>query len=162
MEVRRATASDAGIVARLNREVQQLHADTMPRRFKTPSGAIFAPAAFAELVADPDTAIFIGEVGGEPVGYLYAQVARRPDTSFTHASDVVFVHHLAVGREHRKRGYGERLIREALALAEAEGIRRIELSVYSFNENARRFFAGQGFAVFSERMCRERGEGESW
>jgi hypothetical protein len=80
MEIRRATARDAGIVARLNREVQQLHADALPRLFKPPSEGIFAPVAFAELVADPDTVVFIGEAGGEPVGYLYAQVARRPAT----------------------------------------------------------------------------------
>ena len=162
MEIRRATARDAGIVARLNREVQQLHADALPRLFKPPSGEIFAPAAFADLVADPETVVFIGEAGGEPVGYLYAQVARRPDTPFTHASDVVVVHHLAVRREHRGRGYGERLIREAVALAESEGIRRLELSVWAFNTDARGFFARQGFTVFNERMCLEQGEGQSW
>lgn len=63
MEIRRATARDAGIVARLNREVQQLHAAALPRLFKPPSEEIFAPAAFAELVADPDTVVFIGEAG---------------------------------------------------------------------------------------------------
>ncbi len=162
MEIRRATARDAGIVARLNREVQQLHADALPRLFKPPSEEIFAPAAFAELVADLDTVVFIGEAGGEPVGYLYAQVARRPDTPFTYAADVVFVHHLAVRREHRGRGYGERLIREAVALAESEGIRRIELSVWAFNTDTRGFFARQGFTVFNERVCLERGEGQSW
>jgi ribosomal protein S18 acetylase RimI-like enzyme len=72
------------------------------------------------------------------------------------------VHHLAVRREHRERGYGERLIREAVALAEAEGIRRLELSVWAFNTAARGFFARQGFAIFNERMCLEWEEGQSW
>lgn len=72
------------------------------------------------------------------------------------------MHHLAVAREHRGRGYGEQLIREARALAESEGIRRLELSVWAFNTAALGFFARQGFTVFSERMCLEREEDQSW
>ena len=154
MEVRRATASDAESVSRLNRHVQQLHADALPQFFKPPGDGVGAQV-FAEIIARPDTYVFVGYADGEPVGYVAAQVIHRPEHPFCYAVDLVLVDQLAVAPGHRGKGYGARLLREVVALAEVEGIRRIELSVYAFNADARRFFAGQGFTVFTERMCLE-------
>jgi ribosomal protein S18 acetylase RimI-like enzyme len=159
MEIRRATASDAGIVSQLNREVQQLHADALPHLFKPPAGEAFSPAAFAELVADEEARVLIGCVEGVPVGYIYAQFVRRPENAFRHALDICYVQHLSVDRAYHKRGYGEQLLGAVIALARARGIMRIELDVWAFNTNARGFFASQGFAVFNERMSLEMGVG---
>ena len=46
------------------------------------------------------------------------------------------------------------------ALGNTKGIRRVELDVWAFNAGARRFFAGQGFGVFNERMALETGSDE--
>lgn len=160
MEIRRATAGDAALVTRLNREVQQLHAGALPHLFKPPSDEAFPPGAFAELIADDDAFVLIGEVGGEAVGYLYGQVAHRPANAMRHTLDVGYVHHLSVDRAHQGHGYGERLLGEAVALFRAKGIPRVELDVWAFNTNAQRFFTRQGFAVFNQRMCLEfAGEG---
>jgi ribosomal protein S18 acetylase RimI-like enzyme len=159
MEIRRATAGDAGIVSRLNREVQQLHADALPHLFKPPSDAAFPPDAFAALVADEDTRILIGWADDTPVGYVYAQFMRRPENAMRHALDLCYVHHLSVDRAYQKRGYGEQLLGAVIALARARGIARIELDVWAFNDNARGFFASQGFAVYNERMYLESGVG---
>ena len=86
-----------------------------------------------------------------------AQVVHRPEHPFRHALDLVYVDQIAVDPAHRRRGYGARLLREAVALAQAAGIRRVELDVWAFNAGARRFFAGQGFGVFNERMELETG-----
>ena len=156
MDVRRATASEAATVAWLNRHVQQLHADAAPRLFKQPGEGIDAEV-FAEIIARPDTHVLIGYADGEPVGYVVAQVVHRPEHPFRHALDLVYVDQIAVAPAHRRRGYGARLLREAVALAEAAGISRVELDVWAFNAGARRFFVGQGFGVFNERMALETG-----
>lgn len=157
MEIRRATASDAGIVSQLNREVQQLHANALPHLFKPPVGEAFSPAAFAELVADEETRVLIGCVEGVPVGYIYAQFVRRPENAFRYALELCYVHHLSVDRAYHKQGYGEQLLGAVVALARARGIGRVELDVWAFNNNARGFFASQGFAVFNERMSLDLG-----
>jgi ribosomal protein S18 acetylase RimI-like enzyme len=155
IEIRRATADDAAVVARLNRHVQGLHAAAWPAIFKPPADDDGRAAAFAALLADPDTAIFIAEVGGEPAGYVYARVERRPDNPFGYAGEALFVEHLSVEPAHQRRGIGERLLGEVVALARAASIPRVALAVWSFNDRARRFFAAQGFAAWQERLYLE-------
>jgi GNAT superfamily N-acetyltransferase len=152
MEIRRATASEAGIVAQLNREVQQLHAEALPHLFKPPSGDVFPPDAFARLVANEDSQILIGWLGDTPVGYAYAEFVRRSENAFRYALDLYYIQQIAVDRAYHKRGYGEQLIGAVVELARARGVGRIELDVWAFNHHARGFFARQGFAVFNERM----------
>jgi ribosomal protein S18 acetylase RimI-like enzyme len=44
------------------------------------------------------------------------------------------------------------LLEALLARFRAEGVSRVELSVWAFNAGARRFYERQGFATFNERM----------
>ena len=155
LDVRRATAGDAEVVSRLNRHVQQLHAESLPWLFKPPGDGI-DPRVFAEQIARTDTHVFIGYAAGEPAGYVAAQMVHRPEHPFCHAVDFVLVDQLAVAPERRRMGLGARLLREVVALAEEQGIRRVELSVYAFNREARSFFASQGFRPFGERMTLEK------
>lgn len=159
MEIRRATAGEAGIVSRLNREVQQLHADALPHLFKPPSEDAFSREMFAALVADGQTHTLIGWLGGTPVGYVYAEFVRQPESPFRYALDCCYVQQLSVDRAYHKRGYGAQLLGAVVELARARGVARIELDVWAFNHNARGFFAGQGFAVFNERMSLDTGAG---
>ncbi|HEX5502366.1 MAG TPA: GNAT family N-acetyltransferase [Thermomicrobiales bacterium] len=152
IEVRRATAGDAAVVARLNRPVQALHAAAWPTIFKPPADDDGRAAAFAALLADPDTTILIAAVGGAPAGYVYARVERRPDNPFSYAGETLFVEHLSVEPAYRRRGVGARLLGEAVALARGAGIARVALAVWHFNDRARCFFAAQGFAIWQERM----------
>jgi ribosomal protein S18 acetylase RimI-like enzyme len=161
MEIRRATASEAGIVSQLNREVQQLHAEALPHLFKPPAGEAFPPDAFADLVANEDNQILIGWVGATPVGYVYAEFVRRPENAFRHALDLCYIQQLSVDRPYHKRGYGEQLIGAVVEFARARGVARIELDVWAFNHNARGFFARQGFAVYNERMYLDVGAGDA-
>jgi ribosomal protein S18 acetylase RimI-like enzyme len=152
MEIRRATASDAGIVSQLNQEVQRLHADALPHLFKPPSDDAFPPATFAELVADENNHILLGSVDGTPVGYIYAQFVWRPENTFRYALGIAHVDQISVDRAYQKRGYGEQLLQAVIDLARAQGIDRITLDVWTFNTNARGFYGRQGFAVYTERM----------
>ncbi|HET8628827.1 MAG TPA: GNAT family N-acetyltransferase [Thermomicrobiales bacterium] len=152
IEIRRATADDAAVVALLNRHVQALHAAAWPAIFKPPADGDGRAAAFAALLADPDAAIFIAEVGGAPAGYVYARVERRPDNPFSYAGETLFVEHISVEPAYQRRGLGERLLGEAVALAREAGIPRVALAVWSFNDRARRFFAAQGFTAWQERL----------
>ena len=83
--VRRATAADAELVSALNADVQAIHAAALPWRFKQPGPGTFPPSEAAALIARPGHLVFIAEADGEPAGYAYAEVIRRPETVFHHA-----------------------------------------------------------------------------
>jgi GNAT superfamily N-acetyltransferase len=147
--IRRAGPGDAALLRTLNREVQALHAAAWPRRFKA---LVDDDAPFATMLAEPEARAFIAEVRGEPAGYCYVTVQRRPENAFTNASATVYIDQIAVLSAYQKHGVGAALLARAKALAEELAADRLALDVWEFNDTARRFFAGQGFSVYNERM----------
>ncbi len=57
---------------------------------------------------------------------------------------------IGVPQDHRRKGYGKRLLDLAAGLAKADGIQRLLLDVNSANEPALRLYRGYGFAACSE------------
>ena len=151
--LRRAVPGDAALLRELNREVQALHAAAWPRRFKP---TVSDQAPFAAMLAEPEAQAFIAEVHGKPAGYCYVTVQRRPKNAFTTACTTLYIDQIAVLRAYQGHGVGAALIGRAKALVDELAADRLALDVWEFNARARRFFAGQGFAVYNERMQIER------
>src|SRR6516164_2999318 len=104
--VRKATPTDAEALSSLNSDVQTIHWSALPAQFKPPGPETFPPTAAAALLARPENLVFIAEVNSLPVGYAYAEVIYRPETSFRYSDDLVYLHHISVRPSHRKRGLG--------------------------------------------------------
>ncbi|MEM7131447.1 MAG: GNAT family N-acetyltransferase [Chloroflexota bacterium] len=152
MDVRQATIADAEILSALNADVQKLHADAHPQLFKQPSDQTFPPSAALDVLNDPNAYIYIGKVKGEAVGYIYAEIRTSPENDFRYEMRRVSIHDISIKPDHQKKGYGERLIQSVKMLAQKHDITMVILDVWSFNTNARSFFAEQGFTAFNERM----------
>ncbi len=152
--IRRATAADAEAVASLNTDVQALHAEALPHRFKPPGPATFPPEAAAALIAKPENIIFVADTQmlRATVGYIYAEVARREETPFTYAFEMVYIHHIGVRPEFREQDLGEALLDAVRAAAAELKIELIALDVWSFNGPARAFFRRNGFTIYNERL----------
>ncbi len=152
MEMRRAGIQDAELLARLNRDVQQLHVDAHPRLFKAVSDDETVTAWFADLLGQPEAHLLIGTVEAEPVGYIAGMIRRYPANPFRYALDIGLVDQLSIRPEFRRHGYGERLLEKLLDQFRALGIAHIELSVWAFNEGARDFYRRQGFSALHQWM----------
>ena len=152
MDIRLATPHDAETIAALNATVQQVHAEALPHLFKPPAPETFPASLVRQLLADPDTSIFIGSVNGAPAGYIYAQILRREETALRYAWDRLFIHHLSIRPEYQRHGMGHALIQVVIRVAKEQGISTIALDVWSVNTQARAFFAAQGFTVYNENM----------
>ena len=149
VNIRRATLADAHLLARMNRDVQQIHADAYPYLFKQPDN-------FAEIVADFETRI-LSDVGGfvfiieaeqQAVGYIYARVVTRPENAYIYEQKLMLVDVISVKPAYQNKGYGQKLMNAVRDEAIARGIRRVLLDTYEFNSNAQQFYAKMGF----ERM----------
>jgi ribosomal protein S18 acetylase RimI-like enzyme len=150
--VRKATTADAEILSSLNDDVQTIHWSALPSRFKPPGPDTFPPTAAAALLAQPDNLIFVAEVDSMPVGYAYAQVVHRPETPFSYADDLVYLHHISVRPSYRKQGLGRALLDAVRSAASERGMTVLALDVWAFNESARSFFRREGFTPYIERL----------
>lgn len=150
--IRRATTADAEAVSSLNADVQSLHAENLPFRFKPPGPATFPPAEAAALLGKPETIMFVAEIYGVPVGYIYAEHMKRPETPFTYAHELIYVHHISVRPKFREKDMGEALLDAVRGAAAVLKIDLITLDVWSFNNKARSFFRRNGFTIYNERL----------
>lgn len=149
--IEQATPEDAATVAALNADVQQLHADALPRIYKQPDSAA-ATQVFAEWLAQTDITCYIAYADGEPAGYILLRAVRRDENPFTYARDVLYIDQMSVAASYRGAGCAHLLMEEARALARDTGVREIGLDVLAFNERARRFYEKEGFHAYRTVM----------
>jgi ribosomal protein S18 acetylase RimI-like enzyme len=151
MNIRSATISDIDALISLNAYVQSLHAGAVPSLFRTHVPADQIASAFHKMIEDP-TAVWLIAEQEVPSGYLYAQFHDRPENWFRPAFRVCNISHIAVHPQSRRKGVARRMIAALVEEADKRGFGRIELDVWSFNQEARETFTRLGFQVFNERM----------
>jgi len=155
--IKQATSEDAATVATLNTDVQQLHADALPRVYKQPDSAA-TTRVFAEWFAQPDITCFIAYADGDPAGYILLRAVRREENPFMYARDSLYIDQMSVAAAYRGTGCAHLLMEEARALARATGVRELGLDVLAFNERAHRFYEKEGFYAYRTVMTAEVGE----
>ena len=67
-----------------------------------------------------------------------------------------FIHHMAVGEAFRRRGIGAALVERALAALKAEGINKVALLTFKYNEAGNAFWEKQGFTIREDLNYRNR------
>jgi diamine N-acetyltransferase len=149
--VRPATLDDLDVLAALRPFVHDRHVAARPEYFKpiTPEAA---RQEAASCLAREDGHLLLAELDGVVAGYVFAYVATRPEHGAVHARRVLYLDQIAVDASRQHRGCGTALIDATRALARRLGIAVVELEVWDFNDDARRFFAGRGFAPMRQRL----------
>jgi len=105
-----------------------------------------APSKFAAAIADPDSMIFLADQGEEIVGYCTVQFGKgfadRPEPRPTNPC---MLGQLYCSREATGKGIGAALLERAIDASRARGCDAMQLSVYSENFGAQRFYQRYGF-----------------
>ncbi len=76
----------------------------------------------------------------------------RGENAFRYAGRSLVVDQMVVSNTHRRQGIGTLLMDRVRVEAAERGVQRVELKVYSDNDDARRFYEAQGFVRFQNRM----------
>ena len=97
------------------------------------------------LKRNPDTC-FVAEVGGALCGVILAGHDGRRG----------FIHHMAVAEAFRRQGVGQALVDRALEALKAEGISKVALLTFKYNEAGNAFWQAQGFELREDVYYRNR------
>jgi GNAT superfamily N-acetyltransferase len=154
MDIRQATPADAARLSSLCLDVQRLHAQHHPEIFKMPESETFAVAFFDEILAQPESRIFIAEEDGREVGYIFFQLIERPENPFTFARRLLHIDQISVRPEAQGRGVGAALMGQAQAVASEWHVERTQLDSWDFNTSAHQFFEHLGFQKYMFRFWR--------
>lgn len=159
LSIRAAAPADAGLLARLNAAVQDLHRERRPDWFSSTDPTEVA-AWFGVQLTEPGACGWIAEVDDVPAGYVLALPRTRDANPFGPAQRWLELDQIAVLPAYRRHGVGRALVGRVVEHAGEVGLTTIELSSWAFNTEAHRVFAAAGFAVrvmrFERRMPGER------
>ena len=141
VEVRSATIGDMDAIAWLCQVVQALPAEWFPGEFPPAADE----AALVMLLERNLGSIGVATLDGAPVGYVLFEVQKISATPFNFAIEQIFVHHLSVADEARRKGVATALVAYVHRRAHELGIDQLALARSAPNIAAQRFFEAQGF-----------------
>jgi ribosomal protein S18 acetylase RimI-like enzyme len=140
IRVEEATAVSGELVSTLRELVSQLSSASAP-----------SEQELEAIVSSPATRLLVArDSGGAVIGTLTLVLFRIPTGMRAWIEDVV------VDEAARGRGAGEHLIRAALALAEANGARTVDLTARPSREAANRLYEKLGFELRETNVYRFR------
>ena len=153
IHIRQANVADAVVLAGLIADVQTLHADALPDIFKPVDDLEpFVEDCRNRLLANPDGWVYLAELDGEAVGYVYVFRNQRDATPYTWVRDTLMVDQISVRPAYQDRGVGRALMQTVCDLAKEAQIDQVGLKVLAFNDAAIGFYDNLGFTMFSHGM----------
>jgi ribosomal protein S18 acetylase RimI-like enzyme len=144
IRVRPAIPGDEGALCRLKAIVHDLHCARRPDCFKTVRDEQVI-TWFRETLSNPSARSWLAEYDDTPAGYAVAIFRDTPETPFKHASRWCELDEIAIAPQVRRRGAARALVDAVLAEAARQGVTRIEMCTWSFNEAALLTFQKLGF-----------------
>jgi ribosomal protein S18 acetylase RimI-like enzyme len=143
MTVRRATGADAGVLADLNRHVQEWHAAHYPKVFHARPDRQGVLDWFVDRLSDPACSAFLA---GDPAqGYALCSLQARAANVFSPPVRRLMIDHVAVAPSTRRQGLGRALLQAARALARELAADEVLLDTWEANRDAHAFFRAEGF-----------------
>ena len=150
MLIRKMETRDYGAYCALLHEVHGMHALNRPDIFRA-EAVLPDEAEFAEMLADSSAVNLAAEEAGEMVGMCLMEI-RMPKAAHVYHRPFGWIGDLCVKGDCRGRGIGTALYRTMKEQARVMGLVRIELMVWAFNEDAKRFYERLGMNVRSDTM----------
>lgn len=150
--VRNVTPNDYGVIARLLREVDELHRVNAPWLFRDPALEPRPREFFEQLLASGDSAVLVADAEQQLVGVATVMMRCAPDFSVFINQSWGVLDNIAVARSWRRRGAGRALTRAAEQWALGRGAKWLELGVYEFNAEASAFYRALGYFPVSTKL----------
>ena len=151
MNIRTAGKADIEEIVALNDEVHDIHVRLFPDVFK-PTEAATLTEWFASWIDDNDTIILVAEDASGLVAYLTLRKEERPAHLFAHSRRCAYIDQVCVTERYRGKGLFRALLGKAEDIARDWGMSRLELDVWSENEQAKTAFIRCGFQTYNEKM----------
>lgn len=147
--IRKMLKNDYDGVRKLMKQVHQLHYINRPDIFR--NGDALSRSYFAKLFQDEYFHyVYIKE--DEIVGLLMMEHHVKPGYEVVNDRNVFYISDLVVDENHRKSGIGRELYHYAEDVAKAYEATGIELTVWSFNQDAIRFYESLGMTPMNMTM----------
>ena len=152
---RHATSEDIATLVSLYRDLEQEMADLRPVWPYVDGVPEPAENAFALMIHADDWHVYVGEIDGQPLGFLAAR--DEPLLPQAGGATVGAIRYIYSEPEARRVGLGEALTNLFLTEARSRGIARFDAHVSPGHLDAKNFFESNGFKARAIVMYTEDG-----
>ncbi len=152
IKIREATPNDYRSLCEIYAELDEYHRLNHPELFIEPDGYARTEEYIAEIIHDSDRTLFVAEADSKIVGLAECYIQESSDFPVVKKRKWVQLDNISVKKEYQKHHIGSLLLGKVVGWAESKNIRRIELKVYSFNNNAIEFYSDKDFKELNRTM----------
>jgi ribosomal protein S18 acetylase RimI-like enzyme len=152
--IRPARPEDYEAIQPLADQMDSLHRERLPDRFRKHDGPPRSREYIESLLRDENTFLAVAESGDGLVGIINTGLTRTPDVPVKVRRVFAKVRGVVVLPEMRRRRIGTALMRKMWDWASSRGAVEVQLNVYDYNPDAMEFFRALGFAPLSHRLYR--------
>jgi len=149
--IRRAMVDDAEGILALLEQVEAIHQKGRPDLFRE-HGTKYTITELFEIMADAERPIFVAVEGCKVVGYIFGIITETKDSTMLVDMKTIHLDDVCIDEKCRGMGIGGQLMEYVTAWAKSVGCNRMDLDVWEFNSDARRFYEKYGFVTQKRRM----------
>ncbi|EQC49236.1 acetyltransferase, GNAT family [Bacteriovorax sp. BSW11_IV] len=151
MEYRNLKSTDYQEFSTLNREIQEIHYKAEPEIFK-PSKEIITVHEYEKIMNDPKRKVRLAFLNNKVIGYYMYEILDKEENYYRYKTRELYIHHFGIGKEFQGKGLGEQMIQDIILFSKSENISLLTITVWTFNQIAKKFYQKNGFDVFHEKM----------
>jgi len=152
IKIREANINDYEDLCKVYSELDELHRLNHPELFIKPNEYARAKEYISGIINDNDKALFVAEVESKIVGFAECYILRSSNFPVIKKREWVQLDNIAVNKHYQNYHIGSLLLEKVIEWARFKEISRIELKVYSFNQNAIEFYSRKGFRDLNKTM----------
>ena len=101
---------------------------------------------------DPEQKIVVAELNGVVCGFAVLHHIHRPGNPFMLERDFMDVDEFCVDKEYRRQGIATKMMSFIRNYTKEKGIKRLELNMWEFNQDALAFYEAVGFKTYRRYM----------
>lgn len=151
MKIRTATQADLPRVNELRRQVNDLHVAGKPDVFRPGFGEALQQHLHTVFAQD-DHEVLVAETEEGVVGFALLRFIDHPGSPYRLPARFLAVEEFGVDEGFRRQGIGRALFAAIRGVARERDVKRIELNMWEFNEDALNFYESIGFSTYRRYM----------
>lgn len=153
MEIRLAEYTELDEINVLRKQVNDLHSKEKPEFFKEGFSKELQDFLF-DIWNNEKCKIVVAIDSGRIIGYSIFSIAHKKETLFMRGRDYLDIDEICVDKDHRRQGVASSIMKYIENYAKEIGIKRIELNMWEFNEEALSFYEKSGFKTYRRYLER--------
>lgn len=149
--IRFAKESELVRVNELRKQVNDLHVEGKSEIFRAGFNDELRDFIY-KIWKDPEQKIVVAELNGVVCGFAVLHHIHRPENPFMRERDFMDVDEFCVDKEYRRQGIATKMMSFIRNYTKEKGIKRLELNMWEFNQDALAFYEAVGFKTYRRYM----------